>query len=97
MVQSLGIKYRMGAIWKPNKGFSAKLLMNMFLKLRKIYICNEWVEKHKWSTFAAYSVSIYVLSLCDTEGFLLNLEEIRKNRSRNTTIFLVGLKRKIEG
>ena len=74
-----GIKYRMGAIWKPNKGFSTRLLIKMFLKAesRRIEEKSE-IRKHKWSTFVAYGVVIYMLSLQSAEGFLLNINEIRK-------------------
>ena len=95
---NLGVKFRMGSIWKPNKGFSIKLLKHMLQRAEKKR--SEWEDanvKHIWTVFVTYSVISYVLSLRGAEGFLLDLKGTRKKqREKNGKIFLDNITGEVE-
>ena len=70
-----GIKYFMGAIWRPNKGFLVHLFLEILKRAEsKRYLCDSLQEKHVWTVFVAYVVVSYVLSFQGNEGILLDLK-----------------------
>ena len=96
---NLGIKFRMGSIWKPNKGFSINLLTEVLKRAEeKRAEQDSQHAKHTWTVFVTYSVLSYVLSLRGAEGFLLDLECTRRNRERRTErYFWVTLLGRLKG
>ena len=77
---NIGMKYHMGAIWKPNKGFSVQLLLVMLKSAEvKKSLCNYLHKKHVWTAFVTYAVVSYVLSLQGNEGLLLDLKGTRQD------------------
>ena len=70
----VGLKNRMGNVWKPNKGFSHKLLLLMIHNAeQRIVEAEVWEEKHKWTVFTTYIVLTYVVALRGNEGLMLEL------------------------
>ena len=96
---SLGLRYHMGAIWKPNKGFSTKLLMKVLETAEKIRReMDNLKDRHLWTVFVTYAVMSYVLSLQGNEGFMLDIEGTTKLKSRETErYFWVVLLGKLKG
>ena len=96
---NIGMKYRMGAIWKPNKGFSVKLLLEMLRRAEeKRSMCNLLQEKHVWTVFVTYAVVSYVLSFRGNKGFLLDLKGTRENLDRrDNKVFWKMLRRTLQG
>ena len=96
---NLGVKFRMGSIWKPNKGFSTNLLKLMLQRAEKKRIeLEDLNSRHIWTVFSTYSVISYTLSLRGAEGFLLDLKGTRKNRERRTEKhFWITLLGKLKG
>ena len=91
----IGVRTRMGSIWKPNKGLSTDLLLHVIEKAElKIMEYENDKSQHKWIVFVSYMVITYVLSLRGNEGFMLELEGLRKhwdiNRKEYLVIVLVG-------
>ena len=78
----VGLKIRMGSIWKPNKGLSHKLLMAVIEKTEeKIGEIEDSIsgeDKSRWIVFSAYMIVAYVLSLRGNEALMLDLGGIRK-------------------
>ena len=70
-----GFKYRMGAIWQPNKGFLVNLLPEMLRKAEaRRTSCKSAIEKRTWTVFVSYAVLSYIRSLRGTEGSMLDLD-----------------------
>ena len=94
---NLGIKYRMGCIWKPNKGFSTELLIEMLTEKARNEV-TEFSEKHTFTVFVCYAVVSYVLSLQGNECVLLDIDGMRKSANRNTEkYFWICLLGKLKG
>ena len=92
----------MGSVWKPNKGLSIGLLLNVIERAeQRIAGAEDEKERHQWIVFVSYLVVTYVLSLRGNEGFMLALDGLRKRwdikRKEYLVIMLVGkLKGEIE-
>ena len=75
----------MGAIWKPNKYFSTKLLMKVLETAEKRRReMDNLKDRHLWTVFVTYAVMSYVLSLRGNKGFMLDIEGTTKLKSRET-------------
>ena len=90
-----GLKNRMGSIWVPNKGLSVELLLRVIQKAEERMSGEVEPEtKYQWVIFVTYIVLTYVLSLRGNEGFMLDMEGLRKHwdvdRKDYVTIVLVG-------
>ena len=79
----VGLKTRMGGIWKPNKALSHQLLKTVLeMSEEKINEVDKGVsgeDSSRWIVFVAYVVVSYVLSLRGNEGLMLDLGGLRKN------------------
>ena len=53
----MGLKYRMGNVWKPNKGLSHRLLLLVIHDVEeRIKEADQAEEEHAWIVFASYLV-----------------------------------------
>ena len=85
---SLGTKYRMVPIWKPNKGFSTKILLRMLQEAKeKRKDAIKLRDKHVWTVFVVYAVMIYELSLRGVKGLMLDLERYRQKTKVHREVF----------
>ena len=96
---NISMKYRMGAIWKPDKGFSVKLLLEMLRRAEETRsMCDSLQEKHVSTVFVTYAVVSYMLSFRGNKGFLLDLKGTRENWDRrDNKVFWIVLRGKLKG
>ena len=95
----IGLKMRMGHIFKPNMALSHSLRLILIQKGEENITCDsKSVESAPWVAFFAYVVITYVLSLQENEGQMLELAGLRNHwkESRNGH-FIVVLYGKITG
>ena len=60
----MGLKCRMGNVWKPNKGLSRRLLLLVIHKVEeRIMEAEQTEDEHMWITFASYIVLTYAVAL----------------------------------
>ena len=72
-----GLQARMGAIYKPNRGFSQRLLKAFFQEVRKIIDDQgDLIDQHDWIVFNTYASISYVLSLRGSEALLIDLRTL---------------------
>ena len=96
----VGLKWRMGNIWKPNRGLSHRLLMLIIHKVeQRIIEADVSEEEHRWIVFISYNVLTYVVALRGHEGLMIELRGLRNQlevgRQDHCMIVLFGkLKRK---
>ena len=91
----MGLKYRMGNVWKPNKGLSHCLLLLVIHDVEeKIKEADQAEEEHAWIVFASYLVLTYVVALRGSEGLMLELQglrnQLRVKRPNHCVIVLFG-------
>ena len=91
----IGMRIRMGNIWKPNKGLSIDLLLTLIGQAEgKIASSEDEDSEHKWIVFVGYIVVTYVLSLRGNEGFMLDLggliKQWRIDRKEYLIVVLIG-------
>jgi hypothetical protein len=94
-----GCRHRMGMDWRPNEAMSLDLILAV---LNQVEDCISDAptsrEKNRWTVFHSFSVVAYVISLRGTEGFLLDIDGLRRHRqpidSDHVIIALLG---KIKG
>ena len=91
----VGLKSRMGNVWKPNKGLLHKLLLLMIHKAKqRITEAEVWEGRHKWTIFTSYIVLTDVVALRGNESLMLELsglnEQLKVERSDICMIVLYG-------
>jgi hypothetical protein len=94
-----GLRYRMGQDWRPNYGMDISLLHAVIdeATLRFQEAPTER-ESHRWAVFRVYVIISYVLSLRGSEGLLLDLDGLRRNKNEGgDEYFVVALLGKIKG
>ena len=95
----IGLKIRMGHIFKPNMALSHSLLLKMIQKAES-NITEDFKSEESsiWVVFVTYVVITYVLSLRGTEGQMLELGGLKKHWEGNRKgYFIVVLWGKIKG
>ena len=95
----IGLKMRMGHIFKPNMALSNSLLLKLIQRAEDNITDDPYSgESAPWVVFVAYVVITYVLSLRGNEGQMLELAGLRKhwNEERNG-YFITVLWGKIKG
>ena len=95
----IGLKIRMGHIFKPNVALSHSLLLQLIQKAEE-NITDDFKssESAPWVVFVTYIVITYVLSLRGTEGQMLELGGIKKHwDEKRKGYFIVVLWGKIKG
>ena len=94
-----GVKSRMGAEWRPNKGMSTELYLKVLEDTEfRIDGAASVRELNRWVVFHMYAVVCYVLSLRGTEGLLLDLEGLHRHwGSGDGTYLVVTLQGTIKG
>ena len=86
-----GCQVRMGVVWKPNTALSVSLLLDVIKEAEShLEHATEIEEEHHWVSFITYVTVSYVLSLRGDEGFLLDLEGLNANWSRNDGTYFRG-------
>lgn len=71
---------RMGKVYLPYLAISHKLIIKFFSTIEdKIKESKPMLEHHNWVIMSSYCTVSYVLSLQGDEGFLLDINEMRKN------------------
>ena len=98
----VGMKSRMGGVWKPNKALSHRLLLTVLDKVEEnIQVEDEGIDcedRSRWIVFLAYIVVSYVLSLRGNEGLMLDLKGLRKNwKPDRGDHFVISLWGKLKG
>jgi hypothetical protein len=92
-----GCRYRMGMDWRPNEAMSLDLML-VVLKQVEDRDAPTDREKNRWIVFHSFSVAAYVISLRGTEGFLLDIDGIRRHRQPETSDHvIIALLGKIKG
>jgi len=87
---SEGMANRMGKIYLPNLAMSHKLIIKFFSVIEdKIKESKPMLDKHNWVIMSSYCTVSYILSLRGDEGFLLDINEMRKNWSNHSKDFIV--------
>jgi hypothetical protein len=94
-----GCRYRMGMDWRPNEAMSIDLILAVLEQAEdRINDTPTARERNRWIVFHTFSVVAYVISLRGTEGFLLDVDGLRRHRqppsSDHVIIALLG---KIQG
>ena len=75
----VGLKCRMGNVWKPNRGLSHRLLLLLIHKAeQRIIEADLPEEEHRWIVFVSYIVLTYVVALRGNEELMIEIEGIRK-------------------
>jgi hypothetical protein len=97
----IGCKNRMGQDWRPNKSFSTQLLHLLLDSTKaKIDQASSMTEKSRWVNFGTYAVVAYMVSLRGSEGFLVDLEGLLRNKpdpKQNKKHFFIPLLGKVKG
>jgi hypothetical protein len=95
----IGCRRRMGQDWRPNKGMSAELIVEILSQTsQRISESESQDQKVFWLTFGTFLTVSYVLSLRGGEGLLLDLNGIRKNNMQAQTGFIIiALLGKVKG
>ena len=98
----VGMKTRMGGIWKPNKELSHQLLKSVIeiaeQKINEIDRGTSEEDRPRWIVFVAYIAVSYVLSLRGNEGLVLDLEGLRNNWQHDRgDHFVIALWGKLKG
>jgi hypothetical protein len=85
-----GIRNRMGQDWRPNKALSLDLLLRLLSEIElRVDSASSPNETNRWIVFHTYTVVAYVASLRGSEGFLLDLSGLRRNRNRGGARYVV--------
>ena len=86
----IGLKNRMGQVWKPNRGMGTKLLLELIRVIEeKIETQVSPIDTHTWIVFSTYVTLTYVLSLRGAEGFLIDLKGIRSHWDESKDDYIV--------
>jgi hypothetical protein len=98
---SIGCKNRMGQAWSPNQAMSTALII-AFLDLVKFKIkdSGSLSDLNCGVFLGAYTVITDLVSLCGSEGFLLDLGGLKlhaPDRSKTCDYFLIPLMGKVKG
>ena len=96
----IGLKIRMGHIFKPNMALSHSLLLKIIQKAES-NITEDFKSEESgiWVVFVTYVVITYVLSLRGTEGQMLELgglKNIGKEIERDISLWFFGGKSKVK-
>jgi hypothetical protein len=98
---SIGCKNRMGQDWRPNMALSTNLLCAYFKAIEfRIVDSTSLSELNCWIVIGTYSVVTYGISLCGSEGFLLDLEGLWKysvDLNQASNYFLIPLMGMVKG
>ena len=73
-----GLKAQMGQLWLPNNGLSNELRSELYTKIKeKIQESKTYSEEqHRWIVLGFYTATVYVVSLRNPEGLILDLDEL---------------------
>lgn len=94
-----GTQVQMGVVWESNTALSLDLLVDVIKEAELLLQNSSYMEEeHQWLSFVTYVPVSYVLSLCGSKGFLLDLKRICANWTRSDgSYFIVALLGKIKG
>jgi hypothetical protein len=78
-----GCRHRMGQICKPNQALSIDLILAVLRQIEdRIEASDTGTEENRWTVLHTLIVTTYVLSLWGPEGFLLDLNGLRRFRDK---------------
>ena len=95
---NLGLKCRMGQLWKPNRALSLPLLLSLLEKVEeRIKGAFNDKDSHRWVVFSTYVVVCYVISLRGVEGLLLDLTGLNRHWRSDQEHVIIALLGKVKG
>jgi hypothetical protein len=67
--------------WRPNEAMSLDLVLAVFNQVEdRLLDAPTAQEKNRWIVFHSFLVVAYVISLWGTQGFLLDIDGLRRHR-----------------
>jgi len=93
-----GLRSRMGQVVKPNLALSTPLLLRLIDGVeRKLVMAESPYEKHLFMSTLAYIIISYTLSLRGSEGFMIDLQGLRKQKDKSPNYCIIALLGRLKG
>jgi hypothetical protein len=89
----------MGQDWRPNEAMSTELILAVLEEAEeRLSDAPTYWETNRWTVFHTFAIVAYIISLRDSEGFLLDIGGLRRHRQPESSDHrIIALLGKIKG